>query len=98
MLRTRQFHNWGDVAVGVGGGVGGFIALTISAAVLHPDWRPTIAVLGAGAGLLVVALALRPNRPPLRLGRAADVVESGSLVALLPLLAVASGLVDLVNR
>lgn len=98
LLRTRQFHSWGEVAVGVGGGVGGFIALVISASVLHPDWRPAIAVLGAVAGLAVIALTLSPNRPPLRLARAADVAENGTLLALMPLLAVASGLVELVNR
>lgn len=98
LLRTRQYRTFGDVAVSVGGGVGGAIALIISALVLHPDWRPTMAGIGAVVGVAILVFAISPNRPTLRLGRAADLAESGTLVALLPLLALASGLVDAAKR
>ncbi|MGQ0631845.1 MAG: type VII secretion integral membrane protein EccD [Sporichthyaceae bacterium] len=98
LLRTRQYRTYAEVAVGVGGGVGGAVALIVSAIVLHPDWRPTLAGIGAGVGVAVLLFAISPNRPPLRLGRAADAAESGALVALVPLAVIASGLLDVVNR
>ncbi|MGQ0625128.1 MAG: type VII secretion integral membrane protein EccD [Sporichthyaceae bacterium] len=98
LLRTRQYRTFGEVAIGVGGGAGGAVALIVSAIVLHPDWRPTLAGIGAGVGVLVLLFALSPQRPTLRLGRVADAAESGALVALVPLAVVASGLLDVVNR
>lgn len=98
LLRTRNYRTYGEVAAGVAGGIGGLLALVISASILHPDWRPALAGIGAGAGVLVLLSALRPGRPPLRLGRLADVAESGTVLALLPLLALASGLTDAVRR
>ena len=98
MLRTRSFRTYSEVAIGVAGGVGTAIAVVISAMVLHPDWRPALAGIGAGVGVLVLLAALRPGGVPLRARRAADLAESGTVMALLPLLALASGLAEAVKR
>ncbi|WP_019874649.1 type VII secretion integral membrane protein EccD [Sporichthya polymorpha] len=92
LLRTRSFRTYGEVAIGVAGGVGTAIALVISAMVLHPDWRPALAGIGAGVGILVLLAALRPGGVPLRARQAADLAESGTVMALVPLLVLASGL------
>ena len=50
----------------------------------------------AAAGSLALVATLAPTGPSLRRGRLGDVLETVALVALLPLLVVASGLLDLV--
>lgn len=97
MLRTRSFRTYGEVAIGVAGGVGTAIAVVISAMVLHPDWRPALAGIGAGVGVLVLLAALRPGGVPLRARRIADLAESGTVMALVPLLVLASGLAEAVQ-
>ena len=64
----------------------------MSAAQTHPDWRPALALGLAGAAAVVVALALILPRTRVQLGRIADAVEGVALVTLVPLAALAVGL------
>lgn len=94
MLRTRQYRTGSEVLAGLVSGVAGLAAVAVSVLVLHPDWRATAAITLAvlGAGLLVLTVV--PPSSTVRRGRIADVAESLALLSLLPLLAIAVGLVD----
>jgi len=91
ILRARQYRASHEVAAGLGAGVAGFVVLGVSGAVAHPGWRPALSLLLILSGVLLLAAAVRPGRPSLQLGRAGDVAEGVSLVALLPLLVLAAG-------
>jgi hypothetical protein len=64
---------------------------------LHPDWRPVAAIALSATGGLLLAATLLPPAPSVRRGRLGDVAESMALLSLLPLLVVASGLLDAVG-
>jgi len=91
MLRTRQYRTGAEVPVGLGAGIVGLLATAAAALWLHPDWRPTVAVLLAGSGALLLAVTLLPATPSVRRGRLGDVAEAVALLVLLPLLLVAVG-------
>lgn len=91
MLRTRQYRTGAEVLVGLAAGIVGLLATAGAALWLHPDWRPTVAVLLAGTGALLLAVTLLPVAPSVRRGRLGDVAEAVALLALLPLLLVAVG-------
>jgi len=93
MLRTRQYRAGSQVLVGLASGVLALLTAAGSVLVMHPDWRPTLAVVLAGAGAVLLASTLVPRTTSLRRGRLADVAEAAALVALLPLTVVALGLV-----
>jgi hypothetical protein len=59
---------------------------------MHPDWRPTVAVTLAAAGAVLLAASLVPSTPSLRRGRLGDLAETVSLLALLPLVVLATGI------
>jgi len=92
MLRTRQYRTGSEVLVGLGSGVAGLLATGAAILWLHPDWRPTVAVVLAAAGGILLVLTLIPGVASVRRGRLADIAETAGLVALLPLLVVACGL------
>jgi type VII secretion integral membrane protein EccD len=92
MLRTRQYRTGAEVLVGLVSGILGLAAIAVSALWLHPDWRPTIAVVLAAAGAVLLAVTLLPSTASVRRGRLGDVAESVALLALLPLLVLAVGL------
>lgn len=92
MLRTRQYRTGSEVLVGLGSGVLGLAAVAVSLLWVHPEWRPTTAVVLASAGAVLLAVTLLPGTPSLRRGRLGDVAESMSLLVLLPLLVLATGL------
>jgi type VII secretion integral membrane protein EccD len=94
MLRTRQYRTGSEVLVGLASGIIGLVAVAVSILVQHPDWRPTVAVVLAGGGAALLALTLLPSGPSVRRGRFGDLLETISLVALVPLLVVAIGLGD----
>ncbi|MCW2813879.1 MAG: antigen [Nocardioides sp.] len=94
MLRTRQYRTGSEVLVGLGSGILGLVAVGVSVLVVHESWRPTLAVVLAGAGAALLALTLLPSGPSVRRGRFGDVLETISLVALVPLLVMATGVVD----
>ncbi|MBA2955356.1 type VII secretion integral membrane protein EccD [Nocardioides sp. MAH-18] len=91
MLRTRQYRTGAEVLVALAAGIVGLLATAGAALWLHPDWRPTVAVLLAGTGALLLAVTLLPVAPSVRRGRLGDVAEAVALLALLPLLLVAVG-------
>lgn len=97
MLRTRQYRTGSEVLVGLGSGVLGLVAIGASLLSFHPEWRPTTAVVLAAAGGVLLAATLLPDTPSLRRGRLGDVAESASLLLLLPLLVLASGLYESIS-
>lgn len=92
MLRTRQYRTSLEVLVGLASGIIGLASVAVSTLWLHPDWRPTVAVVLAASGAVLLALTLLPSSPSVRRGRLGDVAESIALLGLLPLLVVAVGL------
>jgi type VII secretion integral membrane protein EccD len=97
MLRTRQYRTGSEVLVGL---VLGVLALAVTGAallLLHASWRPTTAVVLAAAGAVVLATTMLPATPSVRRGRLGDVAESASLLLLLPLLVLASGVFSSVS-
>jgi type VII secretion integral membrane protein EccD len=92
MLRTRQYRTGAEVLVGLSSGVLGLVSTALSALWLHPDWRPTAAVALAVTGAVLLALTLLPQSGSVRRGRLGDLVETMSLLALVPALVVATGL------
>ncbi len=94
MLRTGQYRTGSGVLVGLVSGVLGLLVTAGTALVVHPEWRPTVAVVLAVTGALLLAATLLPSGPSVRRGRFGDVVETLSLLSLLPLLVLASGLFD----
>ncbi|WP_028659755.1 EsaB/YukD family protein [Nocardioides insulae] len=91
MTRTRQYRVGAEVLVGLVSGIAGLLVTAAAVIVLHPDWRPTVAVVLAVAGGLLLAATLVPGEPSLRRGRIGDIVETIGLLALIPLLVLASG-------
>jgi type VII secretion integral membrane protein EccD len=91
MLRTRQYRTGPEVLVGLVSGVAGLLSAAVTALWVHPDWRPTIAVVLAATGALLLTVTLLPQTPSVRRGRLGDVAESVALLALLPVTLVAVG-------
>ena len=91
MLRTRQYRTGTEVLVGLVSGIVGLASVAVSLLWLHPDWRPTAAVALAATGAVVLASTLLPTTPSVRRGRFGDVAETVALLALLPLLVIATG-------
>ncbi len=91
MLRTRQYRTGTEVLVGLVSGILGLLSIGISMLWLHPDWRPTAAVALSATGAVLLALTLLPSAPSVRRGRFGDLAESVSLLSLLPLLVIATG-------
>lgn len=97
MLRTRQYRAGTQVLVGLGSGVLGLVAVAGSVLALHPDWRPTVAVILAAVGAVLLTATLIPASPSVRRGRLGDLAEIVALVSLLPLLVLATGLFDAIR-
>lgn len=91
MLRTRQYRTRSEVLVGLVSGIAGLVSVGVSTLCLHPDWRPTVAVVLAASGAVLLAVTMLPTAPSVRRGRLGDVAESVALLALLPTLVVAVG-------
>lgn len=92
MLRTRQYRTGAEVLVGLASGVLGLVAVAAALLWVRPEWRPVTAVVLAAAGAALLVVTLLPGTPSMRRGRLGDVAESLSLIALLPLLVLATGL------
>jgi type VII secretion integral membrane protein EccD len=97
MLRTRQYRTGTAVLVGLGSGIAGLVSAAGSVLLMHAEWGPTVAVLLAGTGALLLAVALVPRAPSVRSGRVGDVAEVVLLLSLLPLLVLAVGVFDSVR-
>lgn len=98
LLRTRHHASGAQLAVGLVAGVTGLAVVAVTAVVQRPGWSPVVGGLLAVAGLVVLALMLAPPGLGVRRGWWGDLAESLVLVALLPVLAVATGLLDAVGR
>ncbi len=92
MLRTRQYRTGHEVLVGLGSGILGLASVAVSLLWMHPEWRPTVAVTLAATGAVLLAVTLIPSTPSLRRGRLGDLAESICLLALLPLIVLATGI------
>jgi type VII secretion integral membrane protein EccD len=92
MLRTRQYRTGPEVLVGLVSGIVGLLSAAAAALWVHPDWRPTIAVVLAASGAVLLAVTLLPATPSVRRGRLGDVAESVALLALIPVTVVAVGI------
>lgn len=97
MLRTRQYRTGSEVLVGLVSGILGLVSMAVALLVVWPAWRPTIAVVLAVAGGLLLVSTLSPGGPSLRRGRLGDLLETVALLSLLPLLVLASGLFDAIS-
>ena len=97
MLRTRQYRTGAEVLVGLVSGVLGLLSVGAAMLWLHPDWRPVAAVALAVTGAVLLAATLLPTSPSVRRGRLGDIAETIALLSLLPLLVVATGLLDAVQ-
>ncbi len=97
MLRTRQYRTGQEVLVGLGSGILGLVSVAVSLLWMHPDWRPTVAVTLAATGAVLLAASLVPGTPSLRRGRLGDLAETISLLALLPLVVLATGIYSAVR-
>lgn len=97
MLRTRQYRTGTEVLVGLVSGLLGLVSVAVSLLWLHPDWRPTTAVVLAATGGILLAVTLVPSAPSVRRARLGDVAETAALVSLLPLAVLATGLFDAIS-
>lgn len=97
LLRTRQYRTRSAVLVGLVSGVAGLLAVAVAVLWLYPDWRPWTALVLAATGGLLLALTVVPMPASVRGGRLGDVAELVALLALLPTLLVAAGVVAAVR-
>ncbi|WP_406831438.1 type VII secretion integral membrane protein EccD [Pedococcus sp. KACC 23699] len=93
LLRTRHSRTRSAVLLSMVVGILGLATVAVSAALYHPQWRPAVGVVLAGAAAVVVALALIAPRSRVRLGRLADALDVTCLVALLPVSLAVVGLI-----
>jgi hypothetical protein len=91
MLRTRQYRTGSEVLVGLVSGIAGLLSVAVALLWLHPEWRPMAALTLAATGAVLLAATLVPSTPSVRRGRFGDLAETVALLALLPLLVVATG-------
>ena len=83
--------------VGLVSGVAGLLTVAVAVLWLHPDWRPWTAVALAATGGVLLALTVVPMPASVRGGRLGDMAEMVALLALLPTLLVAAGVVAAVR-
>jgi type VII secretion integral membrane protein EccD len=93
LLRTRHSRTRSAVLLSMVVGIVGLATVAVSASLYHPQWRPAVGVVLAGAAAVVVSLALLAPRSRVRLGRLADALDVACLVALLPLSLAVVGLI-----
>lgn len=90
LLRARRHRGFAPALADVAGGLAVLVATILTLVVRQPDQRDTLAAALALAGCVACALARLPAAPsPLR-ARALDLAETILLVALAPLLLVAT--------
>jgi type VII secretion integral membrane protein EccD len=97
VLRTRQYRAGTHVLVGLISGVAGLVSVCLALLQLQPQWRAETAVALALIGAILLAATLLPRTQSVQTGRLGDVVELITLILLLPLLVLASGLFDVIK-
>lgn len=96
MFRTRQYRTGSEVFAGLASGILGLVSVAVSMLLIHHGWRSGAAIGLAGVGAVLLALTLVPASASVRRGRLGDVVETMTLLALLPLMVLAAGFVSAV--
>ena len=96
MFRTRQYRTGSEVLAGLLSGLLGLVSVALSMLLIHDGWRAGAAIALAGVGAVLLLLTLAPTSPSVRRGRMGDVVESLTLLSLLPLMVLAAGFVSAV--
>ena len=91
-LRARRHRNGLDTAVAVASGLGALTVIAATCLVVQPPWRPATAAALLALGVVVLLVALLPASLALHVDRLADLLERAALVALAPLMVVATGL------
>lgn len=91
MFRTRQYRTGAEVLAGLVSGIAGLVSVSVSILLMHQEWRAGAAVALAVVGALLLLATLVPSSPSVRRGRAGDLLETATLVALLPLMVVGAG-------
>ena len=97
MLRARRHRVGSEMLLGLISGVTGLLSVAISLLGLHPGWHQMAAVTLASTGGVGLAITLLPSARSARWGRAGDLAESVTMLALLPLLVVATGIYAVVR-
>jgi hypothetical protein len=98
LLRTRHVHARAPLVAGLGSGLVGVVATTVSVLWLHPAWRQPAALGLGGTGLALLGCVALPGSRATMPSRLADGVEGLAHVVLVPTLAVATGVLSLVLR
>ena len=96
MFRTRQYRTGAEVLAGLTSGILGLVSVAISMLLIHDEWRAGAAIGLAAVGAALLGLTLVPASPSVRRGRMGDVVESMTLLSLLPLMVLGAGFVSAV--
>lgn len=97
MARTRQHRSRSEVLVGLVSGTLGLIVTGLSVLWMRSDWRPALGVVVVATGGALVGLATMPATLSLRRGRLGEVADAVCLLALPPLLVVATGALSQVS-
>jgi type VII secretion integral membrane protein EccD len=93
MFRTRQYRTGSEVLAGLASGILGLVSVAVSMLLIHDGWRAGAAIGLAGVGAALLGLTLVPASASVRRGRMGDVVETFTLLALLPLMVLGAGFV-----
>ena len=86
-----------EVLAGLVSGIAGLISIALSMVLIHDAWRAEAAIALAAVGALLLVTTLVPSSGSVRRGRIGDVVETATLISLLPLMVVAAGFFDMVK-
>jgi hypothetical protein len=97
ILRSRHHHSAAEVLLGLGFGVAGLAVAAGAVLLFWPTWAAHLGVAAALIGLLVPIHVLRGAAGSPRARLALDQAEATLLIALLPLLVVSAGVLDVVQ-
>jgi hypothetical protein len=97
IVRARHLHSAAEVLIGLGFGVSGLAVAAASVLLFWPAWAAWLGVGSALIGMLVPVHVLSGRIGSPRMTLALDQAESLLLVALLPLLVVSAGVLDVVR-
>lgn len=97
VLRTRAFVSAQVVLTGAASGLLGLASTAGSVIWMHPEWHGLTAASLLVGGAVLLAVTVVPLRASLWPGRLGDLAETACVVALLPLLVVATGLFSAVR-
>jgi type VII secretion integral membrane protein EccD len=97
MFRTRQYRAGSEVLAGLVSGIAGLVSIALAMVLIHDSWRAEAAIALAVVGAVLLVATLVPSSGSVRRGRIGDVVETATLISLLPLMVVAAGFFDMVT-